>query len=276
MQKPFNLLYPEWQGYASHQEVYHGARHFCKHVQVSVDHEVDVSLSQDLKVENGILGKSAILDMLSATQQQLTQAEPSHIFMIGGTCGCEIAPVSYLNKKYDGDLAIFWFDAHGDLNTPDTSPSQRFHGMPLRSLLGEGDPEIIAHVPRILRPEQVALVGARDIDEGEKEYIKSTNIPIFPIKNLLHTTELIDFAVGRGFTKAYIHFDLDVLDPVAFPHVLVGVAEGLLVEQALKALQLINQHLTIVGSSIVEFCPRSDEGATVVNQLVRDGMGVKF
>ena len=58
--------------------------------------------------------------------------------MIGGTCGAEIAPVAYLNNHYESDLAILWFDAHGDLNTPKTSLSGHFHGMVLRTLLGEG------------------------------------------------------------------------------------------------------------------------------------------
>ncbi|MEM7297976.1 MAG: arginase family protein [Bacteroidota bacterium] len=273
MTNQFNLLYPEWQGYASHQEVYHGAKYFCQHMVAALDHEVEVPIQEELAIEEGVIGRSSIIRMLNATTNVLNQADPTNLFMVGGTCGCELAPISFLNQKYDNDLAIFWFDAHGDLNTPDTSPSQRFHGMPLRTLLGEGDPLISESISGILTPSQVALVGARDLDPAESEYVHEHKLPVFTPRNRTHTSELIDFAKSRGFSKAYIHFDLDVLDPVEFPHVLVPVQEGLSLQHAVDALRMISDHLEVVGSSIVEYCPKEGGGLADVSRLV-EGMGV--
>ena len=269
----FNLLYPEWYGYGDHQEVYHGAQFFCKHSAIEIDYEVPVNVREKLETEDGVIGKKSILKLFSKALEELYQQDPPRIFMVGGTCGCELAPVSFLNQKYDNDLAVFWFDAHGDLNTPETSPSKRFHGMPLRSLLGEGDPTIIASINRTLDPSQVALVGARDLDEGEKEFIDEHRIPVFKPESLSSVSEPVDFAKKRGFTNAYIHFDLDVLDPQEFPHVLVAVDQGLKIKQAIDAMKLIRSELTVVGCSLVEFCPK-EGGVAEVQRLVSEGMGI--
>lgn len=276
MKGQFNLFYPEWQGYGSHQEVFHGAHHFCRHVGASLKYEqVEVSESEELKKEGGIIGRSSLLRMMERANNILTQANPAQTFMIGGTCACEIVPVSYLNQKYDGDMAVFWFDAHGDLNTPDSSPSSRLHGMPLRSLLGEGDSQVLSHVSRILKPEQVALVGARDLDQGEKTYVAQNNIPVFKPNSPSHLSELVDFAKTAGFRNAYIHFDLDVLEPTEFPHVLVPVADGLGIQNAIDGLSLIRDNFSVVGCSIVEYCPKEGGGTNELGRLMQ-GLGVEM
>ena len=271
----FNMLFPEWQGYGGHQEVYHGALHFCNHVTPATNYDqVHVPDHDVLKVEEDILGRSSLLNLLSNANKLLEKARPSHLFMIGGTCACEIAPVSFLNHQYDNDLAVFWFDAHGDLNTPDSSPSKRLHGMPLRSLIGEGDTQILSQVRRILNTEQVALVGARDLDPAEVLFIETKQIPVFQPKTGTQITELIDFARKSGFTKAYIHFDLDVLDPLEFPHVLVATPNGLSISHAVQSLNMISKHLEVVGCSIVEYCPKGEGGKEQLKRLMVEGFGI--
>lgn len=275
MKGQFNLFYPEWQGYGSHQEVYHGAHHFCRHVGNKLSYnEVDVSEKEELQKEAGIIGRNSLLRMMDHAAVILNKMDPSNTFMIGGTCACEIVPVSYLNEKYDGDLAVFWFDAHGDLNTPESSPSGRLHGMPLRTLLGEGDSRILEKVSRILKPEQVALVGTRDLDQGEKTYIREKDLPIFKPNSTRHLSELVDFAKMAGFKHAYIHFDLDVLEPKEFPHVLVPVPEGLSIRHAIDGLLLVRDNFEAVGCSIVEYCPKEGGGTETLGKLMQ-GLGVE-
>src|SRR5215472_11826338 len=127
-----SLLYPEWQSYGENAAVHYGAlklsealfggRNFFK---------VEVPDHESLEKTDGVLGLASIAPRFAATLKEIQQRQPNRIFMIGGTCGVEVAPVSYLNMKYQGDLAVIWFDAHGDLNTPDSSPSGHFHGMAL-------------------------------------------------------------------------------------------------------------------------------------------------
>ena len=277
MKGQLNLSYPEWQGYGAHQEVFHGARHFCNHVGQSLDYsEVEVSENEKLEKAGGIIGRDSLLKMMDQAAALLQEADPAQTFMIGGTCACEIAPVSFLNDKYDGDLAVFWFDAHGDLNTPESSPSGRLHGMPLRSLLGEGDDKVLERITRFLKPEQVALVGARDLDDGEKVFIDDKKIPVFRPSAKTHLDELIDFVKSSGFTNAYIHFDLDVLEPSEFPHVLVPVEEGLRVKQSITGLAKVREHFNVVGCSIVEYCPKNGGGTQELGQILTDGLGIEL
>lgn len=277
MKGQFNLLYPEWQGYSSHQEVFHGAHHFCKHVGKSLDYkQVDVPEKEELLQEGGIIGRSVLLRMMDQASTLLQGANPAQTFMIGGTCACEIAPIAYLNEKYDSDLAVFWFDAHGDLNTPESSPSGRLHGMPLRSLLGEGDDLVLQRITRILKPEQIALVGSRDLDGGEKVFIEENKIPVFRPAGRSHLDELIDFAKSAGYKHAYIHFDLDVLEPTEFPHVLVPVDDGLSVKNAISGLSLVRQNFNVVGCSIVEYCPKEGGGVVELSQLLTEGLGIEI
>lgn len=277
MKGQFNLFFPEWQGYGAHQKVFHGAQHFCRHVGNSLQYnEVQVPESEELKQEGGIIGRSSLLQLMNKASSILKGTDPSHTFMIGGTCACEIVPISFMNEKYDNDLAVFWFDAHGDLNTPDSSPSGRMHGMPLRSLLGEGDPLILEHVSRILKPEQVALVGSRDLDQGEQAYIREQNLPVFKPTSGSHLNELVDFAKSAGFKHAYIHFDLDVLEPAEFPHVLVSVADGLSIQNAITGLSLVRDNFEVVGCSIVEYCPKEGGGEKELGRLLNEGLGMEI
>ena len=131
--------------------------------------QVPVSLDRTLKVENKILGYSPILQQLTKVRETIWQHNPDRLFVIGGDCSIDIAPISFLNHKYARDLAVIWIDAHADLNTPASSPSHHFHGMPLRVLLGEGDAKIIELSDSVLSSKQVFLVGARDFDPPEQK-----------------------------------------------------------------------------------------------------------
>ncbi len=275
MEGQFNLLYPEWQGYGAHQEVFYGAHHFCKHVGGTLKYyEVEVQESEKLTREGGIIGRNSLLRMMDQANSILRHANPSQTFVIGGTCACEIVPISFLNEKYDNDLAVFWFDAHGDLNTPDSSLSGRLHGMPLRSLLGQGDELVLERISRILKPEQIALIGSRDLDQAERVYIKEQKIPVFTSTSSSHLDELIDFAREAGFKHAYIHFDLDVLEPTEFPHVLVPVEDGLSLQHAIDGLSLVRKNFNLVGCSIVEYCPKEGGGTNELGRLMKEGLGL--
>ncbi|MCM3082100.1 arginase family protein [Brevibacillus invocatus] len=159
-----------------------------------------------------------ILQQLKEAARVISEAKPGAIFTIGGDCGIEVAPVSYLNQIYDGDLAVVWLDAHGDLDTPSTSPSKLFHGMPLRALLGQGDEEILKQCFSTLSVDQVILAGVRDLDEPEESYIQQSSMRVWTVKQLEEgSSELIEWINMRGFSHVYIHVDLDVLDPGHFP-----------------------------------------------------------
>jgi arginase len=140
--------------------------------------EVPVESCAELEIENDILGYRQILSLLQIARAKILSTSPDRIFTLGGSCGIETLPVSYLNHKYGGDLAVVWLDAHADLNTPESSLSKHFHGMPLRTLLGEGDRHICEQSFSILRADQIFLAGTRELDLAESELIKNQKISI--------------------------------------------------------------------------------------------------
>ena len=118
----------------------------------------------------GVNGYAEVREQLRGALELLERAAPETLFTLGGDCSVELAPISYLNRRYP-DLGVVWFDAHADLQVPATSPSGDLQGMPLRLLLGEGEKNLKALLPSSLRPEQVLLAGVRALDPEEEEVV---------------------------------------------------------------------------------------------------------
>src|SRR5690349_8613528 len=118
------LLYPEWQGSGVTNAVHRGAVALARTLFPDTSFTtIDSPLDEALTVSDGVLGLDSVAPRFRATLAALRAHAPERIVTVGGTCGVEAAPVAYLNERYDGDLAVVWFDAHGDLNSPATSPS---------------------------------------------------------------------------------------------------------------------------------------------------------
>jgi len=264
------LYFPEWQGYASHDGSAHGARILLGHVRGDLDFtDVEVSSETELPTEAGIVGRDAVVRNTRACLEVLQRHEPRGIFTLGGTCGIELGPVSYLNELHRGDMAVVWLDAHGDLNTPATSPSGHFHGMALRTLLGEGDPELVSLCLSSLNPEQVFLVGVRDLDPAEKGFVAASGLKVLDVD--ITGDDLVGEIEHSGFANVYVHLDLDVLEPRDFEEVIYPVPEGMRLERLLEVLRALGDRLTVVGSSLLEFVPgptpHLDELARIVDAL---------
>ncbi len=268
-QNRLNLLFPDWQGYGGSNAVHLGALQLAKALECTCQFEsIAVPPYEELSEEDGVIGLSANLRLLRHARTTLTEHNPARTFMIGGTCASEISPVSFLNRKFDSDLAVLWFDAHGDLNTPETSPSRQFHGMPLRALLGDGHPAVLDLAFSILEPRQVFLLGVRDLDPSEQDFIKSANLCMFPPDKLSHPDRWIAEISGRGFTKVYIHVDLDVLEPDSFPHLLMPTPGGIEPHCLTTALEALKKSFHVAGFSVVEFAPTGKHGIQSVLKFI--------
>src|SRR4029078_8119073 len=116
------------------------------------DVTVDVPEHEHLDCVEGVLGLASIAARFAGTLPEPRRRAPDRILSIGGTCGTELAPVAYLNERWGGRMAVLWLDAHADLNPPASSPSGHFHGMVLRTLLGDGPRELTAELHRPLIP----------------------------------------------------------------------------------------------------------------------------
>ena len=263
--KTMKLLYPEWQGFGTDNHANEGA--FTIHkafLHGSKFVEIDVLQNEHLIVEGGVLGRSSIIKNSKRAFDLLNTEQPDRIFMIGGTCGSEIVPVAYLNQRYHRDLAVLWFDAHGDLNTPKTSPSGHFHGMVLRTLLGEGDRSVLELVQYPLSPSQVTLAGVRDLDIPEVKYATAEDITIIPPESLTDLSSVIAAVERSGSSNLYIHLDLDFFNPGVFKGAQVPVPGGLTINQFVPILSEMNSRYKIIGLSVVEFVSINPEMASKI------------
>ena len=139
--------------------------------------------------------EATVIDEESLDEQNLALAIdlPELPLVLGGCCCAHVGAVEGLAARH-GRIALVWFDAHGDLNTPDTSPSGNIWGMPLRMLLDSGAVE----------PPDVVLLGARNLDPPEREYVASIGLRTEP--------EALEDALA-GTEGVYVALDVDVLDP---------------------------------------------------------------
>ena len=193
-------------------------------------------------------------DTLAETAARVRQAYPDGGFTVtvGGDCGVDLEPVAAGLRRHGDRLNLVWFDAHADMNSPATSPSGAFHGMVLRTLQGDGPPDLVPDTT--LRPDQIALVGTRSVDPGEAEYIERTGI------GGLDTID--DDAV------LYLHVDLDVLDGITS----VGYPEpdGLSPAALTEAIAGLATRHEIVGLAITEYAPADPRDEEMLQALVPD------
>lgn len=269
-----DTLFPDWQPAGEHPSLMEGARQLSALLSPEILlEEVAIERDPGLPVEAQIRGRSPIVRQLQAFRARLESATPETLFTVGGTCGMEVVPVTYLNRRYGGELTLFWFDAHGDLNTPESSPSKNFHGMPLRSILGDGDPEILSLQFDPLTPDQVVLAGVRDLDPAEANFIRDTGMSSVSAATLstpgAFPAFLADSAIPSRGRHAYVHVDFDVCDPGAWEHVFIPVNGGIDMPSLVSAVAAIAEQYTIVGSSMVEFAPHGSVDAAALRELSR-------
>lgn len=250
------LFFPQWQGAGPGNRIDQPARQLMDALRPQLKALPTAEIALDdtdvLERENGIWGRDAILRQLTDAQHQLAARSPERVFTFGGDCGIEVVPVAYLNDRFK-DFALVWLDGHADLNTPESSPSGTFHGMPLRVLMGEGDPGFTALVPKPLAPQQVLMVGVRDLDPAERDYIDQNNILNLPVETPDIPARIVAELTQRGIRHIYIHFDLDTLDPSAAPVMHYPAAGGFTLQAAVSIIEALASSFDVAGMSITEY-----------------------
>lgn len=200
--------------------------------------------------------------------------------VLGGDHSVAMGTLAGLHQAY-GTGGVMWVDAHGDMNRPETSPSGNVHGMPLAAALGACGFEIegFAASPWV-DPERVALVGVRDLDEGEKAFVREHGIRVFTmtdidrrgIAGVIH--EAIEIVEGDGFF--HVSFDVDSCDPEIAPGVGTPVMGGLSYREAHLAMELVAERGVLTSMEVVEVNPildvRNVTGSLAV-ELVASAMG---
>jgi arginase len=157
------------------------------------------------------------------------------------------------------DVRVIWFDAHGDLNTPATTPSGNVHGMPLAVALGQA-PDLFPGLDwdqRRLSPERVVLVGVRSLDPGERDLVRHLGLRVFTIADVdkLGIYEVIQRALDHlkpPDGTLHVSFDVDIVDPLFAPGVGTPASGGITIREAHLALETIAQTRMLCSAEIVE------------------------
>lgn len=185
--------------------------------------------------------------------------------ILGGDHSLSIGSIAGISKHYE-NLGVIWYDAHGDLNTLESSPSGNIHGMPLRALIGEGDEALtnIGEYKNKVKPENVVLIGMRDLDEGEKKYIKEAGILTYTMADIdrLGMGQVISETIEYLKDKTdgiHLSLDVDALDPVETPGTGTIVPGGATYRESHLAMEMLHESKLIVSADLVEVNPLIDE-----------------
>jgi arginase len=201
--------------------------------------------------------------------------------VLGGDHSIALGTIAGLASRR-GPGAVLWFDAHADLNTPETTPSGNVHGMPLAAALGRGGPGFASPSWTLpaLQPERVAVIGARAVDPGERGLIAELGLAVHTMSEIDRrgieavVSEALERAAGAPFT--HISLDMDGLDPDVAPGVGTAVRGGLTYREAHLAMELVAESGLLCCLEIVEVNPildRQNATAALAVELATSAFG---
>lgn len=206
--------------------------------------------------------------------------------VLGGDHSIAIGTLAGVSKHYT-NLGVIWYDAHGDLNTAETSPSGNIHGMPLAVSLGMGHPlltNVGGYGPKV-KPENIVIIGARSLDEGERKLIKEKGIKVYTMHEIdrLGMTKVMEESITylkeRNADGVHLSLDLDGLDPHDAPGVGTPVIGGISYRESHLAMEMLAEAQIITSAEFVEVNPILDDKnktATVAVALMGSLFGEKL
>lgn len=197
-----------------------------------------------------------------------------------------VSGVSAHFRKEKKQIGYIWLDAHGDMNTPESSPSGNVHGMPLAAVMGYGASELadlLGFKPKV-EPQNIALVGVRDLDLQEKRLMKKSGVRVFTMRDIDERgmrevmADALKYAMDDTDGIA-VSLDMDFVDPSDAPGVGTPVRGGVTYREAHLAMEMIADTEAMVSMEVVEINPIIDEHnrtALLGVELVLSGLGQKI
>jgi len=200
--------------------------------------------------------------------------------------GSVAAAAAFARQQHGRDVGLLWVDAHGDMNTPATSPSGNVHGMPLAALLGPEPHELSSiggFYPTVL-PEHTVLIGVRNLDSREKELVRASGVHVFTMKDIDRQgiATVVEQAVAlasNGTAGVHVSFDMDVCDPSIAPGVGTPVKGGLDYREAHMVMEIVADSGRLTSLDLVEVNPTLDirnATAELGTELALSALGQKI
>lgn len=252
------LVVPQWQGSPAARAMLlqGGAEAIAGDLPRAKTTVIDVPVEAGEALDTGIRRFSALTRVAAALTDALGTDAAEPAIVVGGDCGVAVPAIAHAAAEDDG-VAVVWFDAHGDLNDPATSPSGAFAGMALRAVF---NPSPLPGSGAVAA-ERVFLAGARELDDAERDLLAGAGPTHVSVEALADPSALVDAVVASGATAVHIHVDLDVLDPAVVSGVALPVPFGLTLEQLVAAIGALRSRMPLVGSSIAGFAPATPAAA---------------
>jgi arginase len=246
---------------------------------------VHVPIPEEAVVEGTSRRMKAVSEVCQAVYDFGRKCIQEHDFalFLGGDHSISIGTVaaSAENER----LGLLWVDAHGDFNTPTSSPSGNIHGMPVAALIGEGAPELVnvGYPGAKLRPSQIVMIGIRDLDDSERTRLSTSGIHVFTMR---HIDEFGIASVARQaldrlrhVTRIHVSLDMDSLDPDVAPGVGTPVPGGLSYREAHLLMEMLNDSGRVQSCDVVEINPILDNGnhtAELAVELIASLLGQRI
>lgn len=212
--------------------------------------------------------------------------EDSFPLILGGDHSIAIGTIAGLAKK-EPEMGVLWVDAHGDFNTPESSPTGNIHGMPLAISCGIGDPEFVSiggYAPKI-DPKRVVIVGARDLDMGEIMLLRKQGVRVYTMEEVeLYGIQKVMQEAMEYLEKnskcLHVSFDMDSIDPSEAPGTGTPVRGGLTYREAHFVMKYISTYGNFVTSlEVVEVNPILDiqnKTAELAVELIESAFGKRI
>jgi arginase len=220
-----------------------------------IDEEEKYSSHEKMKYINPIVEVNTNL----AHQVYSSMSLGNFPFVVGGDHSLGLGSISGSSKVYS-NLAVVWIDAHGDINTHETTPSGNVHGMPLAAAMGIGHPSLVnLYYDGIkLQPQNAYIIGARDLDEGEIELIEKLKLNLWTTtyikeKGLPQVLDEVHLRLKENNVKdIHVSFDIDCLDKALVPGTGTPVTEGLYVKEAKEIIKFLMESDMVRSMDFVE------------------------
>lgn len=266
------VVVPQWQGSPSSRamRLAEGAAAIRADLPSNGTREVAVPLEAGDDQGTGVARFSSLQLVRERLRDSLAELDDAAV-VIGGDCGVSFAAVAHAvavaPARGRGDLALIWFDAHPDLNSPETSPSGAYGGMVLRSILDD----------ELLPAGRVLLAGARSWDPGEDAYAAEAGIRAFTVAELTDPAALVDAVAETGAEAVYLHIDLDVLDPAELAGLLDPEPFGLSAAALAAAIRALRARFGLAGATIASYAPSApddiaDDAPTILRVIAALGL----
>ncbi|MER3451272.1 MAG: arginase [Thermus sp.] len=238
--------------------------------------DVDVPVAETLAQDGGLQSSGHTLAYLEAirevclTLKGRVEELPEETFpiVLGGDHSLSMGSVSGVAAR--GQVGVVWVDAHGDFNTPETSPSGNIHGMPLAVLAGLGHPRLVEAF-KSLDPSHIVLIGVRSLDPGERRLLQELGVRVYT----MHEVDRLGIArIAEETLKhleglpLHLSLDADVLDPSLAPGVGTPVPGGLTYREAHLLMELFAASGRVRSLDLVEVNPILDEKNRTAEMMV--------